>query len=83
MHMCTLYILILEYTPLTVILCHLQDINLRFNPSVKELHPKNLDYPFKYSIKTKNSVTNDILKMNSSIGVSGFIKSFVSETVQT
>jgi len=61
------------------LLCRSQDIDFVFSPTVKELHPENLDYLARYSIKTTNYDTNSILKMNYSIRVSAFrLQSFVS-----
>ena len=58
-------------------------MDFTFNPTVKELYPTSLDYPFTYSIKTtgSESITDTILKMNYSIGVSAFTKSFVREII--
>ena len=50
-----------------------------FNPTVKALYPLSLDYVTRYNIKSADLVTNAILKMNYSIGVSAFrLQSFVS-----
>ena len=58
-------------------------VDFTFNPTVKELYPTNLDYLFTYSIKSMGPITDAILKMNYSIGVSAFTQSFVSEILNT
>ena len=50
-----------------------QDIDFVFSPTVKELHPGSLDYLARYNIKkSEGPVTNAILNMKYSIGVSAF-----------
>ena len=54
-----------------------------FNPTVKALSPSSLDYLARYSIKSSNLVTDNVLNMNYSIGVSAFrLQSFVSYWIE-
>lgn len=64
---------------LTVAFCCSQVIDFVFSPSVKLIHPASLDYLTKYNIKSADYVTDGILNMNFSIGLSAFrLGSFVS-----
>ena len=50
-----------------------------FSPTIKALHPGSLDYLARYNIKSTSHITDDILNVNFSIGVSAFrLLSFVS-----
>ena len=59
-----------------------------FSPTIRGLHPANLDYLARYNIRSTNHVTDyvadGILNMNYTIGVSAFrLESFVSCVICT